>query len=103
MPRIEDLHKLLAADPNDPFVLYAIAQEHGKLGQTREAIEFYDRCLAADPTYHYAYFHKARVLEAAGDLATATATLKAGIASARAKADHKAWNEMQGYLDELEP
>jgi len=102
MPRIEDLKKLLAAEPNDPFVLYALAQEHAKLAQFAEAIALYDRCLAADPSYFYAFYHKARAQHAAADLPGALATLRTGIAAARKASDSKAWNEMQSLLDELE-
>ncbi|MFT3686319.1 MAG: hypothetical protein QM783_15600 [Phycisphaerales bacterium] len=66
--RLAKLEKLLALDPADTFVLYGIAQEHGKAGDFAKAIEFYDRTLAADPAYCYAYFHKARAQQAAGDL-----------------------------------
>ncbi len=102
MPRIEDLKKLLAAEPNDAFVLYALAQEHAKLTQFAEAIALYDRCLAADPSYLYAFYHKARAQQAAGDVPAALATLRTGIAAARGRGDSKAWNEMQSFLDELE-
>lgn len=102
MARLDDLKKLLAADPRDPFVLYALAQEHAKVGEHEAAIGYYDQCLSVDPAYHYAYFHKARTLEAAGRVDEAIATLRTGIASARQRQDQKAWSEMQGYLDELE-
>lgn len=102
MPSIEQLEKLLAADPADPFVLYGLAQEHAKRGEHARAIEFYDRCLAADPHYCYAYFHKARTQESAGRKAEAVSTLKAGLAAARRASDQHALSEIQGYLDELE-
>jgi tetratricopeptide (TPR) repeat protein len=102
MPSIEQLEKLLAADPADPFVLYGLAQEHAKRGEHARAIEFYDRCLAADPHYCYAYFHKARTQESAGRKAEAISTLKAGLAAARKAGDQHALSEIQGYLDELE-
>ena len=34
MPSIEQLKKLLELDPEDTFVLYGIAQEHAKAGDT---------------------------------------------------------------------
>ncbi len=103
MPSIEQLQKLLAADPTDAFLLYGLAQEHARLGNHAEAVRCYDRCLAADPAYAYAYFHKARAQEAAGDTAAAAATLRAGIAAARAAADSHALSEISAYLDELTP
>jgi tetratricopeptide (TPR) repeat protein len=60
MPTIEQLQRLYDADPSDPFAPYALAQEYAKQGDHAHAVEFYDRCLALDPDYLYAYFHKAR-------------------------------------------
>lgn len=102
MPSIADLERLLAADPEDAFVIYGIAQEHAKAGDFARAVEFYDRCLKVDPAYVYAYFHKARAQEAMGRTEDALATLRAGIDIARATDDGHAMNELSAYLDELE-
>lgn len=103
MPSIADLERLLAKDPGDPFILYGLAQEHAKLGRFPEAISLYDRCLKADPAYSYAYFHKAKALEAAGREPDAIAALAAGLLAARAARDQQAISEIQAYLDELSP
>lgn len=101
MSRLAQLEKLLAADPTDADVLYMVAQEHAKAGDHGKAVEWYDRCLAASPTYHYAYFHKARSQEAMGDLAAAAGTVAAGLESATRAGDSKAQGELAGYLDQL--
>jgi tetratricopeptide (TPR) repeat protein len=103
MPSLDQLHKLLAANPADPFILYGLAQEHARLKDYRKALEFYDRCLAADPAYCYAYFHKARAQEGLGLPADAAATLRAGQKAAKASGDSHALAEISGYLDEIEP
>lgn len=102
--RLAKLEKLLALDPNDPFVLYGIAQEHAKdtsrapgAGHER-AIEFYDRCLAADPNYCYAYYHKAVSLQALSRRADSKAAAKAGLAVAKAANDAKAVSELSSLL-----
>lgn len=102
MPSLEQLEKLLAADPSDTFVLYGLAQEHAKRGEFSRAVEFYDRCLQVDPAYCYAYFHKARALQSQGNVAEALAAVQAGIAKARATGDAHAASELSGLLDELE-
>lgn len=102
MPTIDQLLRVLAVEPNDPFTLYGLAQEYAKAGRTAEAVEHYDRCLAADPTYCYAYFHKAKALEDAGREADAIQTLRAGLAAAKASGDAHAASEIAGYLDMLE-
>jgi len=99
--RLTRLLALLAAEPEDGFVLYGLAQECQKLGRFDDAVGYYDRAIAADPKQCYAFFHKAKTLEAAGRRADAAATLSAGMARARAVGDHKAANEIEAYLDEL--
>lgn len=99
MSRLDKLVKLLELDPRDPFVLYGIAQEHARAGRTGEAVAFFDRCLAADPAYSYAYYHKARALQAGGQAEGALATARAGLAAAGG--DGKASSELAALVDEL--
>jgi tetratricopeptide (TPR) repeat protein len=103
MPSIAELEKLLSADPGDAFVLYGLAQAHARSGGHGRALEYYDRCLAADPAYCYAYYHKAHSLEALGRIADAVVTLEAGIRAARAAGDPHAMSEIEAYLETLEP
>lgn len=102
MPSIEQLEKLLAADPNDAFTLYALGQEFAKRGETDKAVAFYDRSIAANPDDGYTYFHKARALQAAGRVQEGIAAVQAGIAAARRAGDNKALTELGGLLDELD-
>jgi tetratricopeptide (TPR) repeat protein len=99
MSRLDKLTKLLDLDPKDPFVLYGIAQEHARAGRTSDAVAFFDRCLAADPSYAYAYYHKARALQAGGLEVDALATARAGLAAAGG--DGKAQGELAALVDEL--
>ncbi|MBX3357747.1 MAG: tetratricopeptide repeat protein [Phycisphaeraceae bacterium] len=101
MSRLDKLKRLLEVDPADPFVLYGIAQEQANAGNYAEAITFYDRCLAADPAYCYAYFHKARAQQALGQIEAAIVTTREGEAAARAAGDGKASGELASLLDEL--
>ncbi len=101
MPSIERLEKMLALDPSDTFVLYALAQEHAKAGDHSLAVEFYDRCLAVDQAYCYAYYHKAKSLEELERGGDAVATLRAGLEAAKGAGDGKAMGEIAGYLDAL--
>lgn len=101
MPSIEQLRKLLDADPNDAFVLYGLAQEYAKAGEHSEAVALYDRCLKADPSYLYAFFHKARSLEASGRLRDASDTLEKGIVAAKAVKDQHAEAELRNYLETI--
>lgn len=98
MPSIEQLERLLTADPHDAFLLYALAQEHAKAGDHAGAVKAYDRCLAVDSEYCYAYFHKARSLVALGNTSAAATTLEAGLAIARRSGDAKAAGEIATEL-----
>ncbi len=102
MPSIAQLTKLLEAEPHDAFLLYGLAQEYAKVGDTARAVEHFDRCLAADPGYCYAYYHKAKALATAGRVAEARAVIEAGMAKARDVGDAHARGELQALLYDLE-
>ena len=102
MPTIEALEALLARSPGDPDLLYGLAMEHAKAGRTDIACTHFDRCLAADPAYCYAYFHKARALQSAGRDADAATCLRAGLEAAKKAGDRHAISEISGYLDEFD-
>jgi len=99
--RIAQLKTMLEKDPGDSFCLYGLGMEYAKLGQHREAAAWFDRAIEADPDHSYTYFHKARSLQAAGDLAGAAETLKTGMRRAKVVGDAKAVGEIGAYLDEL--
>jgi len=101
MPTIEQLEKLLSAEPDDAFTLYALALEHAKQGRHDMAVAFFDRCLASDEEYTYAYYHKARSQESADDLGGARATLETGLEVARRVGDAKATSEIGAFLQGL--
>ena len=100
--RIAQLQKLLTVDPDDTFCLYALAQEYAKASDHAQAIEYYDRVLAVDSDYCYAYYHKARAQEDAGDVHSAATTLREGLERATASGDAKAASEIQDYLEMLQ-
>jgi tetratricopeptide (TPR) repeat protein len=99
--RLDKLRKMLQRDPNDTFLLYGIALEHKKLGETKQAIEYLDRVIAADAGYCYAYHQKGLVYESAGDIEAARAAYRAGIEAAKKKGDDHAAGEIQAALDML--
>tara|TARA_A100001391_G_scaffold121629_1_gene82945 strand:- start:99 stop:407 length:309 start_codon:yes stop_codon:yes gene_type:complete len=102
MPTIEQLEKLLALDPSDPFVHYGLGQEHANAGDHTKAIACYDQTLALDPVYCYAYFFKAQSLQELGHPDQAIECVKLGITKARESNDMHAASELAGLLDEIE-
>lgn len=100
MPTIEQLSALLAKDPDDTFLLYALAQEHANNHNHDDAVRAYDRVIAIDPNYFYAYYHKARSQQAVDEPAAAD-TARQGLNRAQAAGDAKASSELAALLDEL--
>lgn len=101
MDRIAALLKMLEDEPGDGFTLYSLGQEHAKAGEHSAAVGYYERCLAADASEHYAYYHMARSLEAMGEEGRAAEVLRAGLVRARADGQMKAASELSAYLDQI--
>lgn len=99
--RLSQLLRLLDADPEDPFCLYGIAQEHAGRGDHETAIGWYERAAAADPNDGYIHYHCARSLEALGRMDAAIAAVQAGLAAADRGGDAHARAELQALRDEL--
>ena len=100
--RLEQLEKLHAADPADPFLNYGIALEHYKAQRLEDALAWLDKTLELDSHYCYAYYQKAKLLSDLGDDDTARAVLEAGMASAVEAGDEKARSEMAELLSVLD-
>jgi Tfp pilus assembly protein PilF len=92
---------MLDKSPSDPFLLYGIALEHKKAGDTARAVEFLERTIATDPGYCYAYYQMGQVREMAGDEAGARRAYEAGIATATKKGDAHARGELEAALELL--
>lgn len=101
--RLEKLLALSEAEPDDAFCLYAIAQEHLRLGSPEPALAFFERAIAADPDHAYAHFHRGRTLADLGRLAEARSQLAKGLEAANATGDGKAAGEIAALLEMLPP
>lgn len=101
MSRLDKLMTLHDSDPDDADVSYMIAQEHAKSGAHDEALAWYDRCLARDASYHYAYFHKARSMQVLEDNDGARTTLEEGLGVATRDQNAKAMSEISSFLGEI--
>lgn len=99
--RLTRLLAMLDDEPDDPFCLYGIAQEHANAGDHETAVSWYDKAIAVDPDDGYHYFHKARSLESLQRLDVAIATIDAGLAAARRGGDAHALAELDELRSEL--
>lgn len=99
--RMQQLQQMLSKSPDDAFLLYGVGMEHKKLGDTARAVEFFDRVIAVDPGYCYAYYQRGQTLEQAGDEAGAAKAYRSGIEAAAKKGDAHARSELEAALDSL--
>jgi predicted Zn-dependent protease len=100
--RMQSLQRMLQKEPDDLFLLYAIAMEHKKASAFADALSYLERVLKKDPLYCVAYQQAAQVHELAGDVKAAKKAYRDGIAAASAKGDLHAREEMESALSMLE-
>ncbi len=100
--RLSQLRNLLESDPHDGFCMYGIAMEYAKSGCHSEAIAWFDKTIETDPSYCYAFYHKARCQFDVGDVQTATVTLDEGIKHAQHIGDQHAVDEMNDLLRSMQ-
>lgn len=97
--RLSKLLQFLEQDPNDPFILYALATEYNSLNNTEEAFRFYRKLVAEHPNYVGTYYHLGQLLEKQDEKANAIEIYQQGILVARTKRDMHALSELQGAFN----
>ena len=102
MSRMEQLEKLLAAEPRDVFVNFALAMEYFKAGRHDDALARFDHVTEIDPDYVAAYFHKGNSLVALGRKEEAKPILQRGIEVAKRTRNPHAADEMEELIKLLE-
>jgi tetratricopeptide (TPR) repeat protein len=100
--RLEKLKLMLEKSPGDTFLLYALALEHRKSGDTKSALEFLDKVIQHDWGYCYAYHQKGLTMESMGDLEGARKAYREGIDAASRKGDRHAGEEITAALAMIE-
>lgn len=101
MPRREQLEALLADDPDDVFLNYALAMQLIAEGDSKAGLDRLDRVMQLDANYVPAYFQSAQALAKRGDTERSREYLRQGIDRARAAGDQHAVEEMSGLLSQL--
>jgi Tfp pilus assembly protein PilF len=101
-PRMRQLRQMLQRQPDDPFLLYGLAMEYKKAGNSAKALEYFDHVLRRDPNYCYAYYQRAQVHESLGDVEAARHALREGLGAARRSGDAHALSEIEAALTLLE-
>ena len=99
--RLEQLMAFFEKDPTDAFSAYAIAMEHLSADRASEAIEWFTTVHRLDPDHAYAHYHRARALEAAGQLPEAREAVAEGLRVAQRVSDHAATEELKALADQM--
>ena len=78
MSRIQQIKTLIADDPHDAMLRFALGNEYCQLGQYAEAIESLKAALEIDPEYAFVYILLAEAYEKSGRIELARQTVEAG-------------------------
>lgn len=101
MPRLEQIQKMLQADPHDTFLVYALAMEYRSLGESKAAAEHFQKLIGKQPPHVPSYFMYGQLLVEEGEIEQARTILREGIEQARAQGDAHAAGEMSQFLADL--
>ncbi len=101
MNRIGVIQQMLADNPEDVFLHYALAMEFMSIQNNTAAIEQLEWIRHAQSDYLPLYYQLAHLYEAGGDNEKAIETYEAGIALADTLNDHKTRGELRSALEEL--
>jgi tetratricopeptide (TPR) repeat protein len=96
MTRLSQLPELLTDNPNDSFVIFALAKEYEKLGDEAKAFTYYQELLDKDPAYLGLYYHLGKWYERANDVEQAIHIYSRGMDVARQQGDQHALGELAG-------
>lgn len=100
--RIAQLKALMEADPHDPFLPYAIAQEYMAAEKWGEAITLFASLTEDFPDYLPAYYHYGISLVTANHVEEAIQVLRKGHDLAQRQRDGKTAGEIAALLEDLE-
>ncbi len=99
--RLAQLTSMHEADPADADLPYMIAMEHVKAERWSDAIDWFDRTLAIDADYCYAFYQKAKALSQLGRDEQARDVIALGMDTARRSGNDKALGELAELRDAM--
>ncbi len=92
---------MLADDPNDQFLRYALAMEWDKEGEVEQGLELLNGLTQDQPPHVPAYFMAGQILARVSRVNEARTYLRDGIEQARAQGNSHAAGEMSEFLTTL--
>ena len=96
--RLEQLQQFLREAPGDPFIKYAIATEHLKLGALQTAMEGFEKLVTEHPDYLGTYYHLGKLLEQLSLTERAKQAYQQGMLVAQQAKNTHAYGELKGAL-----
>ena len=101
MPTVQQIETLLADNPDDTFLLYALAMELDNEGKNDRSLSIFAQLKQQDPPYVPAFFMSAQQLVRLDRIDEAKLDLEKGIEEANAQNDAHAAGEMTEFLTSL--
>ncbi len=92
---------MLAEEPDDVFLHYALALAYVSEGNRPEALDRLQQVIERDSDYVAAYFQRGQLLAEGGDHQAAREVVTRGISVAQKVGDAHAAEEMSGFLESL--
>ena len=100
--RVLQLEAMMASDPNDPFLPYAIAQEYASADNWAEASDRLRRIQEQFPDYLPCYYQLGISLIQLNQLEAAMGILQTGYTLALKQGEKKVANEIAALVEEIE-
>jgi tetratricopeptide (TPR) repeat protein len=101
MNRLEKLLEFIKAEPNDPFLKYALATEYLRMNETDKALYYYEDLVTNHVNYTGTYYHLGKLYEALGRKDEAINTYETGMKVTKEQRDNHAFSELQAVYREL--
>lgn len=98
--RIDQISSMLSITPNDPFLRFALAKEHEKIGDVAQTLSAYQWLIDHAPDYAGTYYHYGQFLLQHDETARARIILEQGLRTTRELGDLHAHGELRTLYDE---
>ncbi|MBL0910985.1 MAG: tetratricopeptide repeat protein [Bacteroidia bacterium] len=97
--RFEEIRRMLAEEPDDLFLHYAMALEYVRLGEPQQGIAILTAIREKDPEYLPVYMKLGTLYQALQRYPDAVEVLEAGIREARVQQQFKTLTELEQVLE----
>jgi tetratricopeptide (TPR) repeat protein len=98
---MEQLREMLVAEPNDPFLNYALALEFVNCNELEKAINLLHQIIISSPNYLGSYYQLGKLLEEVGQKEKAMVAYQQGIVIAQKQKNQKTLAELNQALEQL--